>query len=73
MRMECGKKGKEDIGDIIQDYFAGLFASDHSIDMEGALLRISHCVSEEMNENLVKATTSEEVQEALFAMHPIKS
>lgn len=67
------KKGREEIGDIVHDYFADLFASENPVDFGVAVEGISTCVSEEMNANLVAPPSREEVCEALFAMHPNKA
>ena len=67
------KKGREEICEIVQQYFAGLFASDRPAAMEEAVEGLAHCVSEEMNTRLVSPPTGEEVREALFSMHPNKA
>ena len=67
------KNGREEIGNIVHDYFAELFASGNLVDMGVAVEGISTCVSVEMNTNLVAPPSGEEVCDALFAMHPNKA
>lgn len=67
------KKGREEICEVVKRYFVGLFATDNPVQMEEALAGLHTCVSDEMNEALVRTPSGEEVREAMFAMHPNKA
>ena len=67
------KKGREEMFEVVHQYFAGLFTSDNPVDMGEAVEGLQSCVSEAMNERLVLPPSGEEVREALFSMHPNKA
>ena len=67
------KKGKEEMCEVVQQYFAGLFESDNPVDMDVVVAGLHSCVSAEMNERLVSPPSGDEIREALFSMHPNKA
>lgn len=57
---------------IIINYLEGLFATGTPTDFESAMAGISNVVSDEMNEELDKEPSDEDIKEALFQMHSNK-
>lgn len=67
------KKGRDEIGSVVENYFAGLFASDRPTEMNATVEGLAQCVSNEMNRGLITPPTGEEIRAALLAMHPNKA
>ena len=55
------------------NYFQDLFTSSNPADFSGVLNAMDHIVTLAMNTTLLQRYSSEEVKQALFQMHPLKS
>ncbi|XP_074378458.1 uncharacterized protein LOC141719995 [Apium graveolens] len=66
------KEGKEDIREIITEYFEELFQTTGTAG-ELSEREYVHRVAEEQNQKLMMPITREEVKEAVFSMYPEKS
>ena len=58
---------------VAVDYFDGLFSSTNPTEFDGFLGEIGLSISPQMNQKLLRLATEEEVQQALFMMHPEKA
>jgi hypothetical protein len=61
------------VGEAFVDFFTKLFSAGHRGDLEPCLQPIDTRVSSNMNEELTKSFSAEEVRAALFQMAPLKA
>jgi hypothetical protein len=64
---------KEEVQNAFVNYFTGLFSSNHAGDIDNCVQPIARCVTEEMNEELLKPFEVEEIHGALCQMGPLKA
>ncbi|XP_021726831.1 uncharacterized protein LOC110693957 [Chenopodium quinoa] len=64
---------EQSINNVITDYFSQLFTSDGTTGLQEALGGISLVITATMNEELCKELSREEIEMALFDMHPNKA
>lgn len=67
------RESEDELQKVVVDYFMDLFSSSHPADFEGVLDKVEPRVTAEMNRELGKPYTGEEVAEALKQMHPSKA
>lgn len=65
-------ESQDDIGKAFVNYFSNLFTSDSTDNMEDCLRAVKRQVTTEMNTQLLKKFTIEEIGEALNQMPPLK-
>lgn len=58
---------------VITQYYEELFSSSNPQNMEAALAGITPVVTQQMNEELIRPITDEEVRATLFEMNPLKA
>ena len=58
---------------VVVDYFEDLFTTTSPSDFENFLEEIITSITPQMNNGLLRPATEEEVRQALFLMHPVKS
>jgi hypothetical protein len=61
------------MSELTQDFFKTLFSKDHQVDPDILLPLFDQRVMQEMNENLCKDFTEEEIGDALFQISPLKA
>jgi hypothetical protein len=66
-------EGTEQLNPMISEYFAGLFAIEVAEPDPALLEKVMPRVTNEMNENLQKPYTAEEVKKALFSIGDMKA
>ena len=66
-------EGEEETCKEILDYFTHMFLSDNPGEFDEVLQGIPHIVTTEMNRNLIRPVTDQEISRAIFPMHPNKS
>lgn len=64
---------EEQIAGVICKYFDHIFTSEHHDGLQTVEKALQHCVTDEMNEALIKAPSDIEIKEATFAIHPDKA
>ncbi|KAK9992170.1 hypothetical protein SO802_027155 [Lithocarpus litseifolius] len=62
-----------EIADITEEYYKRLFTASNNLNMGDVLASVDRVVTGEMARKLVRPYTEEEVQTALFQMHPSKA
>lgn len=69
------RRGDDAIGQAAEEYFKKLFTTtrDDAFDYGGVFNNFSARVTEEMNEDLIKPVTEEEVRKAVFSIGPNKA
>ena len=67
------KKGKDEMSEIVSNYFQNLFNSGNPTEMEAALEGLPCSVTESMNVELMVPPIGEDIRLALFSMHPNKA
>jgi hypothetical protein len=65
-------KEKKEMESMARDFFQQLYNADPNVQPEGLLHLIQPKITEEMNKELCKEVSSEEVGDALFQMGPLK-
>ena len=63
----------EEVQSAFVNYFKSLFTSKSASDMSPCLQPLERCVAEEMNNDLLKTFTVEEVHDAIYDMAPLKA
>ncbi|XP_021763810.1 uncharacterized protein LOC110728475 [Chenopodium quinoa] len=61
------------ISEVVTNYFSQLFTTEGVVDFDEALMGITHGITETMNDELCMVPTANEVEIALFDMHPNKA
>ena len=64
---------QESMGQLVNDYFQHLFATDTSLDPSPVLSLLEEKVSAEMNEKLCAEFSDREIGDALFQIGPLKA
>jgi hypothetical protein len=64
---------KAELGRVVTDYFDNLFQTSNPEDIQRVTNYVDCRVTEEMNNDLLRDVHPEEVQQALFQMHPLKA
>ena len=64
---------EDQIAAVICKYFDHIFTSDSFNGLQTVEKSLQPCVTAEMNEELIKEPTMEEIKEAIFAIHPDKA
>ncbi|WVZ51469.1 hypothetical protein U9M48_002614 [Paspalum notatum var. saurae] len=67
----CSDQGE--MGSMVTDYFTTLFTADQSINFEGVVSLFQQCITEEMNKELMKPYSDEEIGDALHQIGPLKA
>jgi hypothetical protein len=62
---------KKEVSKIFVDFYSHLFSSQCPVGIEECLCYLECRVSDDMNQNLLRPFTGEEVKSALFQMHPL--
>ena len=57
---------------VAVDYFEDLFSTTSPTEFDSFLTEITPVITSQMNQNLLKIVTEDEVKQALFMMHPEK-
>ncbi|XP_071680193.1 uncharacterized protein [Lolium perenne] len=75
LRREDGSRcdDQEEIKRMVQQFYGELFTSEPTVSMDAVLDSIPSKVSTEMNADLTKEYTNEEIKSALFQMGPTKA
>lgn len=63
---------EDSIAKVVESYFKDLFAATPTDNIEGVLQSVERRVTPQMNDRLSQRYTPDEVQTALFQMHPSK-
>ena len=58
---------------VAVDYFDDLFCTTSPTEFEGFLEDITPCITQQMDQRLIRPATEEEIYQALFMMHPEKA
>ncbi|CAM8905994.1 unnamed protein product [Rhodiola kirilowii] len=69
-------EGEEEIMEIVTEYFSNIFQPSISCSEEGidaALQDVSSCITEEMNDELLRDISEDEIKRAVFALGPLKA
>lgn len=66
-------EGIESVLTLATDYFFNLFSSNGVSNVEAILERVNPCITTQMNEELVRSFSLEEVYLALKSMIPLKA
>ena len=67
------RTGEQQIGRITEEYFQKIFSTSCPTNVDEVLTAVDRVVSEEMNQELLRPFSGEEVRNACFQMHPSKS
>ena len=63
----------EDIERVILNYFSSIYSTDHPNSFEASLNAVDQRVTQEMNGELLRTFSEEEIRAALNQMHPTKA
>jgi hypothetical protein len=66
-------KDRREMEGLARDYFIDLHEADSGVDPQGIMHLFQPTVSQDMNDNMCKAFTDEEIGDALFQMGPLKA
>lgn len=64
---------QEEMGELATSFFSNLYSSDQNINPQFLLRQIESKFTEAMNETLCKDFTSDEINDALFQIGPLKA
>jgi hypothetical protein len=67
------KKDRDTMLQMTRDFFQNLYKADPSVNPQEVLQYFQPCISEDVNLELCKEITTEEISDALFQIGPLKA